>query len=324
MTTDREIERILDRWLADGPSDAPDRIVDGLADRIARVGQRPAVRLDRRPFQMNLPVKLAWLAAAVVVVAVAGYALLPRPAVNVGGPSPTPTLSSPAPTPTARPTPAPTAFVCDDGGTTACAGDLAPGTHASKAFSPAFSFTLPADSPLGPWRNTFDIGRTYTLRPPGGTYSFLVYSQNAIPEQTDACTPQKKAGAADTVDAWVSYLTTHPGLVVSATKPVTIGGHAGKVVTFQRAASWTKTCPKSIGPAIMILTDSGATPARVKFVDDQVESFFIVDVDGRTVIVNVESAPSAIVHEDDLAAAQPIIDSIAFSTPTLASVAPTP
>jgi hypothetical protein len=316
MTTDREIERILDRWLADGPSNAPDRVVDDLADRIARVGQRPALRLDRRPYPMNLPLKLAWLAAAVVVVAVAGYALLPRPAVNVGGPSPTPPVSpSPSPTPTA----AATAFVCDDGGTTTCAGDLTAGANTSRTFSPAISFTVPAG-----WRNTFDIARTYTLRPPGGTYSFLVYSQNAIPEQNDTCTPAKKAGAADTVDAWVAYLTTHPGLVASAPQPVTIGGHAGQMVTFQRAASWTRTCPNSIGPAIVTITDSGATPARVKFVDDQVESFLIVDVDGRTVIVEISSAPSAVAHEADMQAARTIVDSIRFTPPPSASPGPTP
>jgi hypothetical protein len=150
-----------------------------------------------------------------------------------------------------------------------------------------------------------------------------VYSQNAIPEQNDSCTPTKKAGAPDTVDAWVAYLTTHPGLVASAPKPITIGGYSGMQVTFRRADSWTKTCPNSIGPAIVTITDSGPAPARVKFVDDQVESFLIVDVDGRTVIVEISSAPSAVAHEADLQAAQPIIGSIEFSAPTLASAAPT-
>ena len=45
MTSERDIERILDLWFADGPTQAPDRVLDVVADRIGRQPQRPAWRL---------------------------------------------------------------------------------------------------------------------------------------------------------------------------------------------------------------------------------------------------------------------------------------
>ena len=45
MTHERDIERILDHWFADGPDEAPDRVLDVVVDRIERQSQRPAWRL---------------------------------------------------------------------------------------------------------------------------------------------------------------------------------------------------------------------------------------------------------------------------------------
>ena len=45
MTHERDIERLLDTWFRDGPTEAPDRIVDAVTDRIGRQSQRPAWRL---------------------------------------------------------------------------------------------------------------------------------------------------------------------------------------------------------------------------------------------------------------------------------------
>ena len=44
MTNDRDIERILDHWLAERPTQVADRVLDEVADRIARHPQRPAWR----------------------------------------------------------------------------------------------------------------------------------------------------------------------------------------------------------------------------------------------------------------------------------------
>ena len=79
MTQHSDIERLLDHWFKDGPDQAPDRVVDIVTDRIERQSQRPAWRLQRRPFSVNAYAKLAVAAAAVLIVAVVGYNLLPGP-----------------------------------------------------------------------------------------------------------------------------------------------------------------------------------------------------------------------------------------------------
>ena len=67
MTQQRDIERLLDQWFADGSSVAPDRVVDIVADRIERQPQRPAWRLDWRHLTMSPLAKAGAAIAAVVL-----------------------------------------------------------------------------------------------------------------------------------------------------------------------------------------------------------------------------------------------------------------
>jgi hypothetical protein len=100
------IDVLLRHWFADGPTTMPDRVVDVVADRIGRERQRPAWRLPWR-LPVNPTYKVAAAMAAVVVVAIVGWNLLPgRDAVGPGG-SPVPTQpASASPSPSPSPTPA--------------------------------------------------------------------------------------------------------------------------------------------------------------------------------------------------------------------------
>jgi len=95
MNSDRDFNRLLDQWFADGPREVSDRVVGEVADRIERQSQRPAWRFPGRHFQVNL--KLQWIAAAAAVLIVAVFAgtklLGPAPNSGVGGASPTPSAS---------------------------------------------------------------------------------------------------------------------------------------------------------------------------------------------------------------------------------------
>ena len=53
MNQHRDTERLLDHWMRDGPTVAPDRVLDIVVDRIERQAQRPAWRLDWRRYAMN-------------------------------------------------------------------------------------------------------------------------------------------------------------------------------------------------------------------------------------------------------------------------------
>ena len=100
MTRDRDIERVLDRFYAEGPSEMPDRVFLGVFDRIERVPQRRLASLTRFA-TMNRNVRLALAAAIVVAIAgVGAFALSQRL-----GPG-----TQPTPSPTAGANPSATTF----------------------------------------------------------------------------------------------------------------------------------------------------------------------------------------------------------------------
>ena len=108
MNERSDIDRVLRHWFADGPSEMPDRVVDTVADRIGRQRQRRASRLPWRPYDMNSTLKLGAAIAAVLVLAFAGWNLLPRSSGLVGQPSPSASpTTSPTPSPSPSPTPRP-------------------------------------------------------------------------------------------------------------------------------------------------------------------------------------------------------------------------
>jgi hypothetical protein len=109
------------------------------------------------------------------------------------------------------------------------------------------------------------------------------------------------------------FLASHPGLDAQAPVAVTIGGFSGFRVRFARAASWTPTCPGSLGPAIEMYFHPGVPDPGIRFVDDQQETYFLLDVGGETLLLLVESGPTAAEHTANLASAQPIIDSFQFT-----------
>jgi hypothetical protein len=317
MNDRSDIERVLRYWLEDGPAAMPDRVVDVVARRISVRPQRRSRRLLRRS-PMRPAFKYGIAAAAVLIVAVVGYALLPRTG-SIGAPAPTvtkePTATPATLGPTTVPNPTAAAVVCDSG-TRGCLGMLTGGTYSSANFKPTLTYTVPSGPTDGPpaahWTNSVDLSRTYSLVPPGGGYTFQAISEIAIPEQTPDCSAKVKAGAGTKVVDWLDFLTKHPGLQAQTPVAVTIGGFSGFTVRFARAASWTATCPGSIGPAVELYVHPGAPQAGVRFVDDQEEAYTLLDVNGETVLIVVESG-SATAQAADLASAEPIIDTFAFT-----------
>ena len=100
MNDRSDTDRVLAYWFEDGPTAMPDRVADVVAHRISLRPQRRSRRLLRRSPMRAITIGLA--AAAVLIVAVVGYNLLPR-GPSVGGPfataSPAPTLAPTNPTP---------------------------------------------------------------------------------------------------------------------------------------------------------------------------------------------------------------------------------
>lgn len=96
MTDQRELDRILGAYFADGTDELADRVIDAALDQIHHTRQRRALRMPRRLSTMTIPIRLA-AAAVIAALALGGtfYLLKPdQPA--VGGPSPAPTPQVPA------------------------------------------------------------------------------------------------------------------------------------------------------------------------------------------------------------------------------------
>lgn len=97
MTADRDTTRIVRSWLRTDEHESADRVLETVLARLDTTPQRRPWWPSRRFARMNTFTRIAIAAAAVVVVAVAGYNLLPRTG-GTGGPA------TPAPTATPRPT----------------------------------------------------------------------------------------------------------------------------------------------------------------------------------------------------------------------------
>ena len=109
MTHERDMERLLDHWFSDGPTEAPDRVIDVVADRIGRQRQRPAWRLDWRHATMTPTLKFGAAIAAVIIIGILGFGLFRGgDDSGVSPPAASPT-SNPTVAPSLAPTPAPSA-----------------------------------------------------------------------------------------------------------------------------------------------------------------------------------------------------------------------
>jgi hypothetical protein len=98
MSTNRDFDRIAGAWLAEGPSELADRVLDAALDEVHLTNQRRRIAVPWRFPPMNTPLRVV---AAVAIIAVVGYAgltfFLPG---NGPGSVPSP---SPSPTPTLPP-----------------------------------------------------------------------------------------------------------------------------------------------------------------------------------------------------------------------------
>jgi hypothetical protein len=217
-----DVEPVLRAYLADTGDRAPDRVLDDVAARIARQPRR-TWRLRGRPF-MNTYAKLAAAVAAVLIVGVVGWRLLPG---NGGfGGQPTP-----APTPTA----APTAPPLPDGGIHA--GDYVMRT--TPGDSMAFVITAPEG-----WQGFggFFLGGPNAAGAPDGVGISVNHDPEVVSEPCDSSAHTPAPGASPpSVDDLVAAISARSDIVVSGVTDAVLAGHQGKQLDIQFPASLA--CP---------------------------------------------------------------------------------
>ena len=301
MTHERDIERLLDRWFADGPTQAPDRVVDAVADQIGHQHQRPAWRLDWRHTTMTPTIKFGAAIAAVLLIALVGFGLLRGGSSNVGGPS-----ATPSPTPSLSANPSADAYECGYGdltGLPGCAGLLAAGEHRSTNFDPALSVQTPDG-----WENNVDIPAWYEVR--HGDHGIILWSEVVAAFRDDNCLAAQKTGFGGSVQDWIDYLTSHAGLVTTEPVPVTLGTSTGQSIDISVAPDWKQECPAGSVPEVLLFIQALGSTQDVYYGDPATNRMHLtfVDVGGRTVVIAAYGPESADGFAAVVADVQPVID----------------
>jgi len=157
-------------WLADGPVQLPDGVLDAVLEEIHVTPQRRGGLASRLRFvPMRLDSRIGGVAVVVVVAVAIGVLVLLRQPAGVAAPAATPVGSaappsagsspSAGPSPTASASPvASVAVTSPTPGGGLGTGPLEAGTYASSVFSPTITLTLPAG-----WTRRVDDGELLWL-----------------------------------------------------------------------------------------------------------------------------------------------------------------
>jgi hypothetical protein len=303
MNDRTDIERVLETWFDDGPTAMPDRVSVTVADRIARQPQRRPWRLPWRPV-MHPYLKLAAGLAAVLVVAVVAWQLLPREG-GVGG------VPTATPTPTA--TSSPTAIQPMPDGT------FAAGTYRLQPLESAPSLTIDAAIPqgwasVGPWA-IIGPGLAAHGAPDGVAVAFTaVEGLRSDPCHWDldgsgAWDQPGDVEVGPTVDDLAAALAASTAYETTTPIDVTLGGFRGKQLDLVLTGDSSGCDPVTGGAEGRYFVFSGADAGGFYAIADATQpQVSIVDVNGtRLIAVLLKSAgtPPA-----KLSAAQGILDSL--------------
>jgi hypothetical protein len=251
MTADRDIERVLEHWLVDGVDRMPDRVYRSLLDRVERQPQHRAWRAPWRDTHVNAYLRPMAAVAAVIVLALAGIAIVGTSSVpGTGGtasPSPTPTpVVSPSSATASPPWDSPRAGPCGERG---CGGPQTAGTYTSKSLKPAVTYTLTTD-----WINLRDWAEFFQLYPDtptnralaaAGQYpSHILILPNTTVSASAACASDSPSDSTD-VDAagFIEFMSTRKNLATTGPAPVTIGGLTGQQIDASIKPGWTGCLP---------------------------------------------------------------------------------
>jgi hypothetical protein len=237
-----DIDRVLQVWMADGPTAIPDRVVDVVAARIGVQRQRRAWPFRGRT-PVTTPIKLIAALAAALVVAVVGYNLLPKqPGVGGSSPTPVPIATPPTATPTAEATPVavPEAL-------------LTGGRYVFQPLESVPSFTIEATGPDG-WRglpSSAMDGPDPAGEAPAGIGIVFLQADGLFSDpchwDLDGTGEFGQAGdvtVGPTVDDLVAALRANTFYTSSAATPVTIDGYAGQELDIQLPDDPLTTCDK--------------------------------------------------------------------------------
>jgi hypothetical protein len=323
VSTDRDVDRIVRSWLEEGVTALPDRVLDAVLDQVPTTSQRRSWWSARRLNEMNNALKIAIVAAAVVVIAVVGFNLVPRRG-GIGGPGPSP-IATPTPTPTQTPTPTPSPL--PSGVLTEFPeGPLAAGTYTLAPYTATGEGMCHVPPQSGCTETTADDTIRFTMTVPDGWNAFgpwVMFESNQPPTGagtafirgawllSDPCkfdTPWIPVGP--TVADFVNAVANHPLLDTTTPVDVTLAGYSGKYFDLQVPAdiSNCEVEPGTSEPPIYRPWEPGVYAQG----PGQRWHMWVLDVDGvRVVVQSFDYAGTSAAHRAEL---QAIVNSIRIET----------
>ena len=321
MTDERELSLILDRWFTDGPTEMPDRVIDVVAAGIARQRQRPAWRLDWRPWSMQNQRSIGAAVVAVgVVIVVVLVAIGPRLGGSAVGGSPTVPTLSPGPTasPSSAATSPSTAVISSPAGPVAVdfptvSIPMQPATWRYSGATPGFTLVLAETG----WEQSENDDHIAGMR--GGDGPFFSdrievrYLMRAV-DPGDGCLGTQTVGAGHTAADLVAAIRARDGLTVAAPKATAVSGYPAQSINVSLAAGAGTKCTLELQPAMAILTTTDGTEEWTLRIDkDERARVIAVDLPGGEVAVVVISSADGSTFDELTAKAGPIVDSIKFA-----------
>jgi hypothetical protein len=284
VSTERDVTRIVRSWLEEGATALPDRVLDAVLDQVPATSQRRPWWPVRTFREMNQALKLAIVAAAVMVVALVGINLMPGSG-SVGGPAPS--LS---------PSPSPTLTMLEIGYTS-----LEAGTYSLGGFPVMVTFDVPAG-----WSSCSENTVEQGICPgPGSTNSgalgFLVV-ENVVEDPCASPRTLLDPRVGPSVDDLVTAISNLQGFEATTAVDYTLSGMRGK--------QFTLTAPT--GERCTDIT-SWATPLRINGMSrGEINEVRILDVGGLRILISIAHSPFD--RAEDLAAVLQILDSVQFWT----------
>jgi hypothetical protein len=310
MTSARESETLLARWLAEGPTEINDRVVEAALDEIEHVNQRRVLRVPRL-LEVFTARQMAVAGAAIVAVILIGGALLLRavgPLGNVGGnPTMTPPVSAPptstptiAPSPTSNPFPGATSLF----GVTSTAAGVAYYTDLNPAF---------AVQPGAGWSVDHDLATLVSIHSgpllPNGAPTYSV--QFLVPFKV---VQPGTAGPTGVPTDLVAWLESRSDLSLTTPQPVTIGGITGTVVEGGLRAGAALNPEGIVNLICANVSTCGYEGGQLIAIGPgRHEKFVVLDVRGTTVVIGLVGPGANTVA--DRAALDAVLSGVTFAPP---------
>jgi hypothetical protein len=288
MTSRGDLDPIVLAWFADGPSSMPDRVIAVVTHRIARQPQRRSWQ-RRAARSTTRPLTLGAALAATLVVAVAGWSLLPRQGEGHAVPNASPPAGPSATTETNA------------------------SNEAEPTFGVPISYTLPAG-----WRVWSESTSMLTIGPGDRSLGVSLFG-TAIRSASADCARSVQSEVGRDLDSIVASLRGNPAFSVTGVTQTSVGGRRATAMNIAVSPSWTKTCLNSQGkPAAPFLQNP--LGMFIELDANQTIHLALVDISGLDLSppLNGWTTLAAVIAVDAgrldaaVAQAQPLIDSIRF------------